>query len=65
MPEAVALLRRRQADRNSVYVFPGPGETGHLVEPKTGWQRIFDRDELVQLTALITGASSKFGGARR
>lgn len=60
MPEAVALLGRRQAETESPYVFPGPGQTGHLVEPKNGWRRIFDRDELSQLLASIQAAKSQF-----
>ena len=64
-PEAVAILEQRRAlqrqtERISVYVFPGSGDSGHLVEPKAGWRRIFDRDELTQLTALIHGAGGHF-----
>ena len=40
-PEAVAILKRRMdgAD-SSPFVFPGVGKTGHLVEPKTAWNRL-------------------------
>ena len=55
-PEAVAILEQRQQHRICGYVFPGPGRSGHLVEPKNGWRRIFDRDELTQLKTLIQGS---------
>ena len=63
-PEAIALLKQlKQLELHttpkSQYVFPGTGATGHLVEPKKGWKRIFDRDEITQLDLLITSA----GGA--
>ena len=60
MPEALAILVQRQSDSESVHVFPGPGKSGHLIEPKGGWRRIFDRDELTQLTTLVHVAGSRF-----
>lgn len=40
-PEAVAVLKERQADKNPAgWVFPGPGKTGHLVEPKGAWAKL-------------------------
>jgi integrase len=36
----VELLRERRRQATSVFVFPGKGVTGHLVEPKKGWARI-------------------------
>ena len=56
MPEALAILVQRQSGSESIYVFPGPGKSGHLVEPKGGWRRIFDRDELTQLATLLAAA---------
>jgi integrase len=58
-PEAASILNQRKltqqsAHNKSPYVFPGSGLTGHLVEPKKGWNRIFDRDEITQLDLLIT-----------
>lgn len=43
--EALAILKDRslKANKKAVYVFPGDGETGHLVEPKKGWQRVLER----------------------
>ncbi|MDG1074057.1 MAG: tyrosine-type recombinase/integrase [Methylophilaceae bacterium] len=60
-PEALTLLEQRkelnkEAAVPSSFVFPGTGATGHLVEPKKGWKRIFDRDEITQLDLLITSA---------
>lgn len=58
-PEAVEILKgRREIDK--VWVFPGSGKTGHLVEPKSGWKRILDRDETNQLQQLIREAGGKF-----
>ena len=41
-PEAVDILkaRKQSAILNAVYVFPGPGKSGHLVEPKKAWHQI-------------------------
>lgn len=67
-PEAITLLQlRKQQEKvrstKSLFVFPGSGDTGHLVEPKKGWRRIFDRDEIAQLEILIknTGGSMPIG----
>jgi integrase len=60
MPEAAAILKRRQEGSASAFVFPGPGETGHLVEPKSGWHRILDRDELEQLTSRLLAKGKAF-----
>lgn len=60
--EAVILLARlkENADSRAVFVFPGEGRSGHLVEPKKGWRRILDRDEITQLKALIDDAGEQF-----
>jgi integrase len=58
--EAVAILEQRRPVATSLYVFPGGGRSGHLIEPKNGWRRIFDRDELAHLSALIRGAGRQF-----
>jgi len=52
----VLYSRKANADPKSPFVFPGDGESGHLVEPKKGWKRIYDRDELLQLTRMISEA---------
>lgn len=48
--------RKKSAEKGAEFVFPGEGKSGHLMEPKKGWKRIFDRDELAQLTAMISEA---------
>lgn len=42
-PEALEILQSRRPSDNAVFVFPGSGKTGHLMEPKKGWKRILDR----------------------
>jgi integrase len=37
------ILKRRKANGSGLWVFPGSGKTGHMVEPKGGWRRILDR----------------------
>lgn len=37
------LQARAEANGTQGWVFPGPGKTGHLVEPKKGWQRLLRR----------------------
>ena len=43
--EVVVILERRaqEAARGAVFVFPGDGISGHLVEPKKGWERVLAR----------------------
>lgn len=47
-PEAVEILRSRQGCHD-VWVFPGAGATGHIVEPKKAWRRVLDRAGLDDL----------------
>ncbi|WP_020561585.1 tyrosine-type recombinase/integrase [Methylosarcina fibrata] len=47
-PEAVTILQTRRGG-DPVWVFPGSGATGHLVEPKKAWKRILDRAGLSDL----------------
>ncbi len=54
VPEAIDILRARyeaqkQTKLASIYVFPGRGKTGHLVEPKAAWKRILKRAGLEDL----------------
>ena len=44
-PPMLDLLERRRDDPKAdpVWVFPGPGKSGHLVEPKAAWARILKR----------------------
>lgn len=64
--EVIEILSRRleAAEKDAEFVFPGDGGTGHLVEPKKGWKRVFDRDELVQLLTMIAEARGEFSSKR-
>lgn len=58
---ALDLLKaRRAADPSGVFVFPGTGTSGHLIEPKKAWRRVFDRDELFQIVAMIEEKGAAF-----
>jgi integrase len=48
-PNALQILEKRKSASDGEWVFPGPGKTGHLVEPKTAWQRILKRAGLSDL----------------
>jgi integrase len=41
--EALKILEDRNQVSSSPFVFAGRGKSGHLVEPKKGWERIKDR----------------------
>ena len=41
--EAIEILQNRKPSNDAVFVFPGSGKTGHLMEPKKGWKRILER----------------------
>jgi integrase len=57
--EAMAILNSRK-DNHSPWVFPGKGKSGHLVEPKSGWRRVLDRDQIAQLQQRILEAGENF-----
>lgn len=40
---AIAILARRKKLTTSIFVFPGVGKTGHLVEPKKAWNALKKR----------------------
>ncbi|SNX60624.1 protein of unknown function [Nitrosomonas ureae] len=42
-PEALEILQSRKPSDSAVFVFPGSGMAGHLMEPKKGWKRILER----------------------
>jgi integrase len=48
-PEAIGILRRRFAARINEWVFPSRSKTGHLVEPKTAWDRVRERAGLADV----------------
>jgi len=47
-PEVIEILRARQT-YDSMWVFPGTGVTGHLVEPKKAWRRVLERAGIADL----------------
>ncbi len=47
-PLAMEVLQTRQNNK-SIWVFPGTGESGHLVEPKAAWRRILKVAKLQDL----------------
>lgn len=52
VPDAVHILELRKAQRGdapSDFVFPGTGESGHLVEPKKAWASILKRADIQNL----------------
>lgn len=42
-PEALAVLQARKPVEPGRFVLPGHGKSGHLAEPKKGWDRILER----------------------
>jgi integrase len=40
IPEAMEIVGRRKLTATSVYVFPGGGSTGHIVEPKAAFGKL-------------------------
>ena len=48
---AIELLKERRTifDNTAVFVFPGSGITGHLVEPKKAWAKILQRANIADL----------------
>jgi len=47
-PEAIEVLQNRKSD-DSEFVFPGIGKSGHLQEPRKGWERILKRARIKDL----------------
>jgi len=41
--EAIDILKRRRADTSSIYVFPGAGKKGHIVEIRKPWKELLER----------------------
>ena len=48
-PEVVGLLQKRRENASSPFVFPGNGISGHLTDPKKGWERLLERAGLENL----------------
>jgi integrase len=70
---AIQILNNRKVSATSVFVFPGRGRKGHIVEPKNAWKSLLDRAGLkdIRLHDLrrtlgsyqtITGASNTIVG---
>lgn len=47
--QAMAILEQRKASSKSEWVFPGAGDSGHLIEPKSAWKRILKRARIKDL----------------
>lgn len=43
--EAIAILKGRE-NNGSDFVFPGPGKTGHIQEPRKAWEAVLKRAKL-------------------
>lgn len=58
-PEAVTILKARQAsaDGKAVFVFPGAGESGHIEEPKKAVIRVMKRAEIPYGRKVENGAT--------
>jgi integrase len=48
-PEVIEVLQNRKHCTDAEFVFPGNGKSGHLEEPKKGWQRILERSGIEDL----------------
>lgn len=48
-PEAITILSNRKLSCAGIFVFPGTGKEGHLMEPKKGWKRILERSGIENL----------------
>ena len=48
-PEVTNILQERKKVADSIFVFPGKGKSGHMVEPKFSWKRILTRAGLQDL----------------
>ena len=48
-PEVTSILKERKKQADSLFVFPGIGKSGHMMEPKSGWKRILTRAGLQDL----------------
>lgn len=52
VPDAIGILEARKKSAvcaESEFVFPGSGDTGHLVEPKKAWKIILDKAGIADL----------------
>jgi integrase len=56
-PQAVEVLKRRKPQKPAEYVFPGPGEAGHLVEPRKTWKRVLARAQALWFVQALSDAA--------
>ena len=50
VPDAVDILKRRHESANgSPFVFASRGKSGHIIEPKTAWDRVLKRADIEDL----------------
>lgn len=49
IPAMLDLLRARQKQNGTEWVFPSSGATGHYVEPKKGWKTLLARATVLRL----------------
>lgn len=49
VPEAIRILKAREAHVTGQWVFPGTGQSEHLMDPKRAWKRILKRAGLEDL----------------
>jgi len=49
VPEAISILKAREAHVTGRWVFPGTGQSEHLIDPKRAWKRIVARAGLEDL----------------
>lgn len=57
---AITILDARKPEKPATYVFPGKDGSGHMMDPRKGWERIMDRDEVLQLAQRIEAAGGSF-----
>lgn len=77
LDEVIVILKRRQKELDSNFVFPSPRKTikGHITEPKRAWHNLIERAGISERFTLhdlrrtiasyqaITGSSTKLIGA--
>jgi integrase len=57
---ALGLLRGRRTTARGEFVFPSQSESGHIIETRRAWERLFDRDELAEITRRLQTHGDKF-----
>jgi integrase len=47
--QAIEILKNRKKTAESIFVFPGIGKTGHIVEPKKAWYNLINMAGLIDI----------------